>query len=125
MINKQLSFISDKNNNKNSNKNNISNISINNKNNSVLKTSAKKYIKIEYYDTQPVSFEILSDIYLEESMININKINEIKSNSYQMYRVEDIQFIKENIEEEEDKKEENKNVNNSNTKKKRRKKKKK
>ena len=125
MINKQLSFISDKNNNKNSNKNNISNISINNKNNSVLKTSAKKYIKIEYYDTQPVSFEILSDIYLEESMININKINEIKLNNYKMYRVEDIQFIKENIEEEEDKKEENKNVNNSTTKKKRRRKKKK
>ena len=126
MINKQLSFISEKNNNKNSNKNNISNISINNKNNSLLKTNAKKYIKIEYYDTQPVSFEILSDIYLEESMININKINEIKLNNYKMYRVEDIQFIKENIEEvEEDKKEENKNVNNSNTKKKRRRKKKK
>ena len=134
MINKQLSFIAEKKDNKNLNKNNISNISNNSKNNSVIKTNAKKYIKIEYYDTQPVSFEILSDIYLEENLININnnlninKINEIKLFSYKMYRVEEMQFIKENKENEDKKfdKEENINSNNNTTiKKKRRRRKKK
>ena len=133
MINKQLSFIAEKKDNKNLNKNNISNISNNSKNNSVIKTNAKKYIKIEYYDTQPVSFEILSDIYLEENLININnnlninRINEIKLCSYKMYRVEEMQFIKENKENEDKKfdKEENINSNNNTTTKKKRRRRKK
>ena len=52
---------------------NISGISNNSINNSINKKSAKKYIKIEYYDTQPVTFDILSEINLEENVENLNK----------------------------------------------------
>ena len=113
IVNKQLYFLSEK-----KNMNNINNISMNN---SINKTNAKKYIKIEYYDTQPVYFDIISKINLEQ---NNNKINEI----YKMYRVEEIQFIKENDDNNEDKsieKEENKSLNTSNTKKKRKRRRKK
>ena len=109
MMNQQLSFISEKN-NKNNNNINISYLS--NKNNN----SAKKFIKIEYYDSQPVTFEILSETENEENF------NEIKLYPYKMFRVEEMQFIKENKE-----KEENKyfnNYNGNNKKKKRRRKKK-
>ena len=129
MINQQLCFIADKNNK------NIINISNNSFNNSINKSNAKKYIKIEYYDSQPVYFEILSEINSQENLnvINnnymINKINEIKLNPYKMYRVEEMQFIKENKENEENTeknidKEENKSFNNNYKKKRRRRKKK-
>ena len=87
MTNEQLIFIAEKNNN-NKNKNNISSISNNSLNNSLNKKSAKKYIKIEYYDTQPVFFDIISEINSEE-----NIENEIKLSSYKMYRVEEMEFI--------------------------------
>ena len=138
MTNNQICFPSEKN-NKNINAINISNISNISMNNSINKTNAKKYIKIEYYDIQPVYFEILSEINSEVNMsfknsINTNKINDMLS--YKMYRVEEMQFIKENKDNEEKsfEKEENKsfnnnniniNNNNNNTKKKRRKRKKK
>lgn len=129
MINQQLCFIADKNNK------NIINISNNSFNNSINKSNAKKYIKIEYYDSQPVYFEILSEINSQENLnvINnnymINKINEIKLNPYKMYRVQEMQFIKENKENEENTeknidKEENKSFNNNYKKKRRRRKKK-
>ena len=126
MINQQLCFIGDKNNN---NINNISNTSFNN---SINKSNAKKYIKIEYYDSQPVTFEILSEFSLQENMKDINynykdnKINEIKLCPYKMFRVEEMQFIKENKENEEknvDKEENNKSFNNNKKKRRRRKKK--
>ena len=125
MINQQLCFIADK---TDKNINNISNTSFNN---SMNKSNAKKYIKIEYYDSQPVTFEILSEFSLQENMKDINynykvnKINEIKLCPYKMFRVEEMQFIKENKENEEknvDKEENNKSFNN---KKKRRRRKKK
>ena len=121
IINKQMCFIAEKK-IMEDNLNNISNIS---------KKSAKKYIKIEYYETQPVYFEIISDYE------NNN------SNKYKIFRVEEMNFIlnKDNkdykdykddnkINENEDKsmeKEENKSFNNynGNNKKKRRRKKKK
>ena len=121
IINKQMCFIAEKKIMEDS-LNNISNIS---------KKSAKKYIKIEYYETQPVYFEIISDYE------NNN------SNKYKIFRVEEMNFIlnKDNkeikdykddnkINENEDKsmeKEENKSFNNynGNNKKKRRRKKKK
>ena len=120
MTNEQLIFIAEKNNN-NKNKNNISSISNNSLNNSLNKKSAKKYIKIEYYDTQPVFFDIISEINSEE-----NIENEIKLSSYKMYRVEEMEFInnKENEEKSLDK-EENKSFNNTNNKKRKRRKKKK
>ena len=126
MINQQLCFIGDKNNN---NINNITNTSFNN---SINKSNAKKYIKIEYYDSQPVTFEILSEFSLQENMKDINynykvnKINEIKLCPYKMFRVEEMQFIKENKENEEknvDKEENNKSFNNNKKKRRRRKKK--
>ena len=126
MINQQLCFIGDKNNN---NINNISNTSFNN---SINKSNAKKYIKIEYYDSQPVTFEILSEFSLQENMKEMNynykvkKINEIKLCPYKMFRVEEMQFIKENKENEEknvDKEENNKSFNNNKKKRRRRKKK--
>jgi len=119
MTNEQLIYIAEKKGNKN--KNNISNISNNSLNNSLNKKSAKKYIKIEYYDTQPVYFDIISEYNSEDNIDNENN----KLSSYKMYRVEEVEFInnKENEEKSVDK-EENKSFNNNNNKKRKRRKKK-
>lgn len=131
MINSQLCFNAEK---TGKNKNNISGISNNSINNSINKKSAKKYIKIEYYDTQPVTFDILSEINLEENVDNkIYKKDEMKL-SYQMYRVEEMEFntkkekkvTEENKDNEEKsiEKEENKSLNSNNKKRRKRRKKK-
>ena len=136
MINSQLCFNAEK---TGKNKNNISGISNNSINNSINKKSAKKYIKIEYYDTQPVTFDILSEINLEENVENLNKNNKIYKKdemklSYQMYRVEEMEFntkkekkvTEENKDNEEKsiEKEENKSFNSNNKKRRKRRKKK-
>ena len=128
IINKQMCFIAKK--KKIKEENNINNL--NNKSN-INKTSAKKYIKFEYYDTQPVYFDIISD--------KINFENNYKRDIFKINRVEEMHFIVNNnnnkdnkddnkINENEDKsmeKEENRSLNNScgNNNKKRRKRKKK
>ena len=121
MTNEQLCFISDK-----ININNISNISING---SLNKKSAKKYIKLEYYDSMPVYFDILPETYTQEKL----GIKNIKINSYKMHRVEEMNFInnKENKNFEDSKNSEDKSIDkeinksfNSNKKKRKKKKKK-
>ena len=98
MINKQLCFLAEKKiiNNKDeiTNINNISNIS---------KTSAKKYIKFEYYDTQPVYFDIISE--------KNNNENNHGSKCYKIYRVEDLEFVVINNNKIKDNKEDNKSTN--------------
>ena len=121
MTNEQLCFISDK-----ININNISNISING---SLNKKSAKKYVKLEYYDSMPVYFDILPETYTQEKL----GIKNIKINSYKMHRVEEMNFInnKENKNTEDSKNSEDKSIDkeinksfNSNKKKRKKKKKK-